>query len=663
MPFQLRSLVPNLIKLFSSAQDYQAPSEILTRAKNIASVEDAADGLKTLLQWLLKEDDSIGRYTRLSFLFSLLERQPEFRKGLIHLLNLLACESSFQKLLLQTGYSDQHNLIDEIKFRMERRFLPSVEECDFYEVAFQAFQEEASLEWLRHLPAEYLEKIRSLILECEDLQFAFQESVKEALVILATQVANLGLTFQIRERSTIIRATKSPFLQLQNNVVNLVETREQAPGAGPGHIPEPEKVLKNCIEQCRQQLAVVTEDMESNGTSVALVYRLELLTDVINRLEKLYRALLQPKTATVHDLLTDAVEATHDSRSILSHISRSSHLLSRKIAERNGDSGERYISKTAEEKRELFVSSLQGGAVVLLMTVFKIAALNADFPPLLGFFIVWFIYSGGFLLMQFTHSTLATKLPSFTASRLARLLYAVKDGPDLDVVVTEFKALLKSQLVSFFGNIVALVPLALAFHFLLEGLLPFRLMGPESALMKLESYHPLFSWAVPMGVVTGVLLWMSSLGGGWFENWIVFRKIPRAIGENRRLRKLYGDKRSERVGHWIEKNASGIGANISLGFLFGFVPFVGAVIGVPLDSQHVTISSTTAVMAFAALPALDSTALFIEVIAGLLLIGVANLTVSFGLALFVAARATAIHPRRFKVLMKLLAQKLFQSSN
>jgi site-specific recombinase len=139
----------------------------------------------------------------------------------------------------------------------------------------------------------------------------------------------------------------------------------------------------------------------------------------------------------------------------------------------------------------------------------------------------------------------------------------------------------------------------------------------------------------------------------------VFRKIPAAIQHHKRFSRIFGKAFSAKTANWIEHNASGISANITLGFLFGFAPFLGFVTGLPLDSRHVTISSASAALASLTIEPSDHFfAMLLWAILGLVLIGLANLLVSFSLALFIAARASEIDSRRFRILLSMLARRL-----
>ncbi len=134
------------------------------------------------------------------------------------------------------------------------------------------------------------------------------------------------------------------------------------------------------------------------------------------------------------------------------------------------------------------------------------------------------------------------------------------------------------------------------------------------------------------GALTGVLLWLSSLGGGWLENWVTYRRLPEALRHHR----------LERLSGFVAHHSAGIGGNVVLGALFGMAPNVGRFFGVPLDSRHITISCGMLVFA-ACSTGIGSITL--AACAGIVLLGLLNFGVSFVLALTVAFRARDVTSR------------------
>jgi len=150
---------------------------------------------------------------------------------------------------------------------------------------------------------------------------------------------------------------------------------------------------------------------------------------------------------------------------------------------------------------------------------------------------------------------------------------------------------------------------------------------------------PIRSGTIFFAMLTGVILWLSSLAGGWIENWAVYHQLPRAIAEHR-FGSWFRPGTIERMSASLARNMAPWGGSIVLGFMLGMTPSFGHFFGLPLDVRHVTLSTGTL--------ALGVTSRGLEVLGagGLVwaLLGVAvtfvmNLGVSFYLALLLALRA------------------------
>jgi site-specific recombinase len=114
-------------------------------------------------------------------------------------------------------------------------------------------------------------------------------------------------------------------------------------------------------------------------------------------------------------------------------------------------------------------------------------------------------------------------------------------------------------------------------------------------------YHtldPLKSGTMLFAALTGVILWVSALAGGWAENFATFNRIPAAIAEHPLGRRV-GHERMRRSAEIFDANVSGWVTSIVLGYLLGFVPVIGEFFGIPLDVRHVTLSTGTLALAAA----------------------------------------------------------------
>jgi site-specific recombinase len=296
------------------------------------------------------------------------------------------------------------------------------------------------------------------------------------------------------------------------------------------------------------------------------------------------------------------------------------------------------------EARELFVSALGGGVIVVLMTLSKTYVLHAGLAPLFLALAVWIVYAGGFLAMQACGFTLATKIPSFAATRLAQWIRDARSKNDARKFAGEVGLVVKSQIYGLAGNVIAVLAGAwiLQRAFVVWPSLP-GVFDNSYSVHTLEDLHPFRSPAVLLGALTGAELWASSICGGWFENFVVFRGIPEGIANHARLRRIFGAETARRYADRFLKHASGIATNISLGFFFAFVPIFGALGGLNLESKHVTIATTGATFAITRLGIDGNSSIIVPAVIGLALVAMMNFFVSFALAMVVAVRAQNVH--------------------
>jgi site-specific recombinase len=118
-----------------------------------------------------------------------------------------------------------------------------------------------------------------------------------------------------------------------------------------------------------------------------------------------------------------------------------------------------------------------------------------------------------------------------------------------------------------------------------------------------------------------------------------------ALAENPLVLRL-GRSRAARLSDYVKHNMSGWFTSIALGYMLGFTPAIGRFLGIPLDVRHVTLSTGTLALAAARFGTEDWGRLWIyHAIAGIAVVFVLNLTVSFSIAAYVAMRAYDIRLR------------------
>ncbi len=157
--------------------------------------------------------------------------------------------------------------------------------------------------------------------------------------------------------------------------------------------------------------------------------------------------------------------------------------------------------------------------------------------------------------------------------------------------------------------------------------------------------------------LTGVILWLASVIGGWFDNFCAYHRLPLAIAQHPAGDRL-GRERMERWGEALADNGAGWATNVSLGFMLGMTPAIGHFLGFPLDVRHVTLNSGGLSLATASLGrGWFDEGMFLRGIAGVAVMFVLNLSVSFLLSLITAARAYELPPAGVRELLRTLYRR------
>jgi site-specific recombinase len=156
-----------------------------------------------------------------------------------------------------------------------------------------------------------------------------------------------------------------------------------------------------------------------------------------------------------------------------------------------------------------------------------------------------------------------------------------------------------------------------------------------------------------------VLLFVSSLVGGWVENWFVLHRLHSALRYNPRICKWLGTERATRWAYFMQLQISGLATNISLGFMLGLAPPILGFLGLALDVRHITLSCGQLGAAAATLGwgVLHQEAWWLAV-ASIPLIGMLNVGVSFYLAFRVALRAHSVSSEDRLLIYRAVRQRL-----
>ena len=487
----------------------------------------------------------------------------------------------------------------------------------------------------------------------------------DSIRVVSARIAAMGVHPDLVATRPALREHESPFLEQFAEALRWIAAFRAAIESGTPPA-EDDKHLRVLLDQCSDVIARVRRNTGSTGISMALTYLLQRLTETIDRMEQLLDLLdatpVDSRTAAAVRLFKLLVEAENESNNLRRHFGRNTELIAREVTEHSGRTGEHYITNTPAEYKAMFTSALGAGLIVPFMALVKIGLHVLHPAPLIEAFLFSMNYSFGFMLIHVLHFTIATKQPAMTASRIAAALdHPPGAKPDVGAMVELVTRVVRSQIIAILGNVSFAFPLAFVIAAALHVSTGTHVMSPEAARHVLHDLHPFASLALFHAAITGCYLFLSGLISGYHDNIAIYNRIPQRIEQLRWLERLIGPERLHRVANYIENNLGGLAGNFWFGVFLGSTATLGLNLGLPLDIRHITFSAANLATAVVSLDEQVPWQVFAIAAVGVVLVGVVNLTVSFGLALLVALKARRVRFRYTRPLLAALGRRLITS--
>ena len=616
-----------------------------------AAFEECVTALERGLHWLRNgraKGDEPPPVARLRLLLQVLDEVPQWRRTLAQSLTTVLGDIEALQLF-ESGLPNDRGLIEESADRLSRRFLPAPrDEHDLAELLGRLLPSTHDPEWLAKIPADLVVRFKQVVREggSSDPWSKVRQGLLDAMMLVATRTSALGLSREIRARSPEVAVTASPFFLLPRLC--------DAVFSGVGAVA----ACREQIAACRLAVEAVLLHLEEFGVSVDVVYRIEVIGKNLDRLGDLLAILAAEddpaeRAHTATALFERLVAARLRDRSLRDLVRTNVHLLARKIIERAGETGEHYITATRAQYWKMIASAAGGGLLTVGTTWLKYLVVWMQYPLFVEGALSAANYALSFILMQLLGFTLATKQPSMTAAALAGVLRSSGGETKLDDLVTLTARICRSQIAAAIGNLGMAIPASIAFHLIVVKVTGQPFFDEKAAEHTLHSLHPTHTGTIFFAALTGVFLWLSSIGAGWVENWAVYRRIPNALAEHP-AGKIFGRRFMRRYSRFFARNIAGFGGNICLGLLLGMMPVFGKFLGVPLEVRHVTLSTCSLTLAVCTL-GLHAHGLLAAGI-GIAIIGSLNFGVSFVLALGLATRARGVEHAGLRLLGAVLAR-------
>ena len=635
---------------------------VLAQANPDAPLTERLDWAEDFFEWVRRAEPA----TRLKLFLHLLERQPEARDRVAKTLRSLVRDTQALDLFADTGLPREGAFVHELLARILALFLPHPADtrnlADFFD---RFFPRDSDPDWLERLDPELAGRVRALFQDGDPSVGAdwsgIRADLEDALGQLADRIRVVGSGREVRGRLPKTTFRELPFQKLAPAVAGVLEKHRA--GIPLAELAAEFNHARGLIEACDRVLEEVVGQLERTGVNTVLVYDLARLHAQLRRLELLLETWATPdqdisRTLT---LVADLVRQNHARKSVAELFRQNLHLLTRRMVERNAETGEHYVARNRREYLAMVRRAAGGGALTGVTTLVKLLLAKLALAEFFKGAAFGLNYAVGFVAIQLCGFTLATKQPATTAPALARRMDELRTTPQLEALVDEVVFLIRSQIAAVFGNLALVIPATLLLELAYTHLHGHHVVDEHKATLILRSLSP-FGGAWVFAIFTGVLLWASSLFAAWMDNWFALHQLEPALAQHRRLQRWLGPTRTRRLAHWFGKNIAGLAGNISLGFMLGMAPAIAAFFGLPLDVRHVTLSTGQATAAFATLGLERLLHIAtLGTIVGIVGIGVLNLLVSFGLALFVAIRARDVRGPERNQFFEALAGRILKA--
>lgn len=480
-----------------------------------------------------------------------------------------------------------------------------------------------------------------------------------ALMVLSQRITSIGLEPEVVDKLPAIDDLQSPFFGLYREVQHYVDCFKQDLAYINSNEEDYHHILVMC-SQCEESINELHKHKEKYGINIHLAFLMLRLEQHVKRLSTILK-IIQTKEKGVFnkvilDFLMEVIYAENKKYSIRKHLSDNLSLIAYKITEHTSRAGEHYRAVDWGEYYALLRSAMGGGLVVAFLVLFKVFIHHLHLAPFGEAFLNSMIYASGFILIHFLHFTLATKQPAMTANTIAAAIDETeKNDKQMLRTVKLIAEISRAQFISLIGNIIIVLPAAY-----LLGLICYYVNG-KNIITSSEAHdiimnlHPWQTASLFYAALAGVWLMASGLIAGYYDNKIIYGKIPERIRQHPFLKKMISDKRLENITEYLQNNTGVLFGNFFLGIFLGTTPLLGKFFGLPIDVRHVTLSTGNFGLALQSSTQGIPVHLLFEIGVSLLLIGLINLLVSFGLAIYVAARSRSLHATRVQSITKAIS--------
>ena len=570
-------------------------------------------------------------------------------------------QTDLTSALTESGIPMANGFWQEFFGRLRHKMIPALQnENDFLFVINRIFYRSEDYKWVEAIPHDQWKQFFGnigLTFSVDDKHILLQ--LMQSLKILSIQVANLGLEKEVRKHMVTGNIDENPFL---NQTEMIMKIEKAFIAELENELGEVSKRLHSLARRGIDSIEFIRQNHSLSGTSIHQTYVLLILSNKLGRVELITDILEGNSNFNSDNFISFfkmLVRNENTKNSIREFLSQSLGYVAYQIAEHKGSKGSHYITSTRKEYNKMTWSAMKGGGIISFVAIIKNLLTAVELPIFWHGFVYSANYSIGFLLIDATGSTLATKQPAFTASAVASSLDTKGNTykPNLYNLALTVARVSRSQIASFTGNLLFVFPGTYLLAWLYFLITKTKILEGEQAMAMLESQHPWHSLSLLYACNTGVFLFLSGIIAGYVQNKILYGRIGERLKNHPWWRtSATPEKRLRRI-NFIEKNAGAVIGNISLGFMLGMSTIVQKIVGIPFDIRHITISAGNVSIALYGLGIKNVPITYlITIFMGVLAIGLLNFLASFSLAFIVAVRSRGVKLRDYPEFLGILGR-------
>lgn len=558
----------------------------------------------------------------------------------------------------ETGVRSALGFWLELGQRLSQRFLPRPTEHkhlgDLLELIFRQSDDHL---WVSGVSDELWQELLACLLKENpgEIPTAIL-NVLEAARVTSYRLAGVALDRELLRAEESLERYESPFLAQNAALLPILERAR-----GGGRPPDEHEIreIDVLLDQCSTALERVRRKAGEGGVSIRLTYLLARLRQHVIRVRELLD-LAAAEAPLPHAVrLFKTLLAGLQTRTLLgSFIGENVSLLARNVTDHSSRHGEHYIAENPSDWWNMARSAAGGGIIIALMAMNKLQLAELNLPPLTEGVVFGLNYGFGFVLIHLLGFTVATKQPAMTAAAIASTLEDARPR-ELERLGDFAQNVIRTQWIAVLGNIGLALPVAFLIALVWPWLTGSPMLAAEHVPHLLEDIHPLYSGALFFAALAGVGLFLSGLVSGFFDNQARYHQLAGRVSILPWVRWL-GAERAKALGIYLDTHYGAILGNLFFGMYLGLMGALGGLTGLPVDIRHVAFASANVGAAIS----LQEWSLLVGMlpwaIAGVILIALVNLAVSFALALYVAMKSRRLGAAQILRLGVLLGQRFLR---